>query len=81
MHAVIDRWLRVDEENEVRRTFVVGVANIAVLAQFFLNIFQWLTLYPSIGVVEPVYVDESESDLAVLYGFLVGQGWHGGGQN
>src|SRR5438309_8611804 len=32
-------------------------------------------------LVEPVYVDESESDLAVLYGFLVGQGWHGGGQN
>ena len=72
MYTMIDRWLRVNKENEVRRIFVVGVADIAILAQFVLDIFKWLTLYSSIGVVEPIYVDECEFNFARLLWLLFG---------
>ena len=68
---MIERWLRVNKENEIRRVFGVGVADIAIPAELFLNIFQRLTLYSSIGVVEPVYVDECEFDFTSLFGLCI----------
>jgi hypothetical protein len=68
---MIDRWSRVNEEYEVRRAFGVDVADIAVLAELFLNIFQGLTVYSSVGVVEPIYVDECEFNFAGLLGLFI----------
>jgi hypothetical protein len=64
---VIDGRLGVDEEDVVCHVFIIGVTDIAVLAQFVLD----SCLGFAIGVIQPVDVNEREAHFTILNWFLV----------